>query len=106
MPPSARPVDFDEFYAATAQRLVRQLYALTGDLGDAQDIAQEAYARAWQRWARVSKYEAPEAWVRTVGLRLAVSRWRNAQNAAVAWRRHGPPADQPGMNPEADRHCG
>jgi RNA polymerase sigma-70 factor (ECF subfamily) len=101
MPDSARPLDFEAFYEATVQRLVRQFYALTGDLGDAQDIAQEAYARAWQRWSRVSRYEAPEAWVRTVGLRLAVSRWRKAQNAAVAWRRHGPLPDPPEMDPGA-----
>ncbi len=99
MPDSADSVDFDEFYSATAQRLVRQFYALTGDLGDAQEIAQEAYARAWQRWKQVSRYQAPEAWVRTVGLRLAVSRWRKAHNAAVAWRRLGPPPQRPELDP-------
>lgn len=99
MPESWTSADFDGFYAATVQRLTRQFYGLTGDLGDAQDIAQEAYARAWQRWPRVSQYDSPESWVRTVGIRLAVSHWRKAQKATVAWRRHGPPPDRREMDP-------
>lgn len=71
--------DFDAFYAATAPSLVRQVHAFTGDLAEAQDCVQEAYARAWQRWAKVSEYDAPAAWVRQVACRLAVSRFRRAQ---------------------------
>ncbi|WP_300605145.1 sigma factor [Trebonia sp.] len=41
---------FDEFHAGTAARIVRHACALTGDLDDARDIAQETFARAWQRW--------------------------------------------------------
>lgn len=74
MSSSGSGLDFDEFYAATSQRLVRQFYAMCGDLGEAQDIAQEAYARAWQRWSTVSAYDSPEAWIRTVGIRLAINR--------------------------------
>lgn len=100
MPETEQAGDFEDFYRATAQRLIRHLYALTGDMGDAQDIAQEAYARAWQRWSRISKYEAPEAWVRTVSTRLAVSRWRKAQGARLAFRRIGPTPQQPEPPPD------
>ncbi|HCU50479.1 MAG TPA: hypothetical protein DGG94_11880 [Micromonosporaceae bacterium] len=31
---------------------MRFAYGLTGDLAEAQDFTQEAYARAWQRWRR------------------------------------------------------
>ncbi len=41
--------EFDEFYAATAKRLVGHVYAVTGDMGEAQDVVQEAYIKAWQR---------------------------------------------------------
>ena len=44
---------FDEFYQATSRRLVQYAYALTGDLGTAQDLVQETYLRAWQRWSRL-----------------------------------------------------
>jgi RNA polymerase sigma-70 factor, ECF subfamily len=74
---------FDEFYAGTAARIVRHAYALTGDLDDARDIAQETFARAWQRWSSVSACDSPEAWVRRVATNLAISRWRRAQTARL-----------------------
>jgi RNA polymerase sigma-70 factor (ECF subfamily) len=71
--------DFDAFYAATAPSLVRQVHAFTGDLAEAQDCVQEAFARAWQRWSTVRTYDVPAAWVRQVACRLAVSRFRRLQ---------------------------
>ncbi len=79
--------DFDEFYAATSRRLLGQVYAVTGDLGAAEDAIAEAYARAWQRWPSVQRYDSPEAWVRTVALRVAVSSWRKARNRLRAHSR-------------------
>ncbi|WP_328461521.1 SigE family RNA polymerase sigma factor [Actinoplanes sp. NBC_00393] len=69
-------MDFDGFYRDTSRRLMRYAYGLTGDAGEAQDLVQEAYARAWQRWRRVSRYEDPEAWLRLVVNRLSTDRWR------------------------------
>jgi RNA polymerase sigma-70 factor, ECF subfamily len=91
---------FDAFYAECGPRVVRQLHAMTGDLGDAQDCAQEAFARAWQRWSRVSGLDDPEQWVRTVAWRLAVSRFRRLTTARSALRRHGLPADAPAVSPD------
>ncbi|MFI7608570.1 SigE family RNA polymerase sigma factor [Micromonospora sp. NPDC049366] len=80
---------FEEFYRATRHRVVTVLYALGGDLAEAQDAAQEAYVRAWQRWTKISGYGDPEAWVRTVGYRLLVNRWRKMRNGLAAYRRQG-----------------
>ncbi|NHC15946.1 SigE family RNA polymerase sigma factor [Motilibacter deserti] len=91
---------FDAFYAASSRRVLHALYAMTGDLSEAQDCVQEAYARAWQRWGRVGHYDDPEAWVRTVAWRLAVNRWRRGRNALAALVRHGPPA--PARPPSED----
>lgn len=91
---------FAEFYAGTAAVVVRQVWAMTGDLAEAQDIVQEAYARAWQRWSSVSRHPAPEAWVALAARRLAVSRWRSALVSRRAWRRHGPPPDLPPAAPD------
>jgi len=77
---AARP-PFDEFYANACARIVRHGFALTGDLAEAQDIAQEAFARAWQRWPAVSRCDSPEAWVRRVATNLAASRWRRLRVA-------------------------
>lgn len=97
---AGRQLSYDDFYAASAPRLVGQLHAMTGDLTEAQDCVQEAFARAWRRWDRVQAYDSPEAWVRTVAHRLAVSRFRRTRTGVRALRRHGPPADAPGTTPD------
>ena len=91
MAETAQRPSFDEFYSSAAARLVRHSYALTGDMAEAQDIAQEAFARAWQRWSAVRECDSPEAWVRRVATNLAASRWRRIRVARAA---AGQPAPQ------------
>jgi RNA polymerase sigma-70 factor (ECF subfamily) len=74
--------DFTDFYNASWLRTVACAYAIVGDLGEAEDLAQEAYSRAWPRWSSLRMYDDPAAWVRHVATRLAVSRWRRARIAA------------------------
>jgi DNA-directed RNA polymerase specialized sigma24 family protein len=45
--------DFEDFYQASHLRLVGQLTVLAGNLEDAGDAVQEAFARASTRWARL-----------------------------------------------------
>lgn len=80
--------EFEEFYARSRQSLLGQLYLMTGDLHEAQDVVQEAFVRAWTRRARLDRDAGPEAWIRTVAWRLAVSRWRRRGRSLDAWRRH------------------
>lgn len=68
--------EFDEFYTASFDRLVGQLYAMIGDRDEAQECVQEAFVRAWSHRRQLDRGRAPEAWVRTTAYRLAVSRWR------------------------------
>ena len=75
--------DFEAFYSASSRRLLGHVYAMVGDVAEAEDALQEAYARAWQRWGRVAGYEDPEAWVRTVAYRIAVSSWRRTANGCA-----------------------
>ncbi|MFC9943896.1 SigE family RNA polymerase sigma factor [Streptomyces pratensis] len=91
--------EFDAFYAASVGRIIGQLYAMTGDLAEAQDVVQEAFVRAWERRERLDLNGAPEAWVRTVAWRLAVSRWRRVRTALAFARRQGPPATVPPPEP-------
>ncbi|GAA3393645.1 SigE family RNA polymerase sigma factor [Cryptosporangium minutisporangium] len=87
--------DFGRFYADHFAGLCKQLYAYHGDYAEAQDLAQEAFTRAWLRWAAISRYDDPAAWVRQVAWRLAISRWRRARTALSFVRRqrelHAPP---------------
>ena len=80
------PGEFDAFYLEARQRVLRCVFLVTGDLGEAQDATQEAFVRAWQRWGAIGSYVDPEAWVRTVACRIAVSRWRSLMRRAAALR--------------------
>jgi RNA polymerase sigma-70 factor (ECF subfamily) len=80
--------DFDELYAAHYSGLTVQLYAYFGDRQEAQDVVQEAFCRALQRWKHVSTYEDPVAWVRRVAWNLATSGWRRRRTALAFLRRH------------------
>ena len=93
---TGRERDFAEFYDGTWTRTVACTYALTGDLNEAEDLAQDAYSRAWPRWNTLSAYDDPGAWVRQVATRLAVSRWRRARTAAAfLTRTRGPESVSP-----------
>ena len=82
--------EFTSFYAATFQRLVGQLYAMTGDQAEAQDAVQEAFVRAWARRGKIDRNGAPEAWVRVAAWRIAASRWRRARRRPAADAAGGP----------------
>ncbi|WP_420175589.1 RNA polymerase sigma factor [Luteococcus sp. OSA5] len=73
--------EFDVFYATSYPRVVVQIHALCGNWAEAQDCTQEAFVRAWDRRAQLVRSDYPEAWVRTVAHRLAISRWRKARRA-------------------------
>ncbi|CAN5270003.1 SigE family RNA polymerase sigma factor [soil metagenome] len=63
-------------YDASYRRLVGQLYAVCGELADAEDVVQEAFVRAVQHARKVARTDNPEAWVRTVAVNLSRTRWR------------------------------
>jgi RNA polymerase sigma-70 factor, ECF subfamily len=92
---------FEEFYTATVGRLIGVLFPVTGDLHEAEEIVQEAFARASTRWARLRDYDSPEAWVRRVAMNLAADRGRRLQRQARALLRAGPPAAVPPASVEA-----
>uniref|UniRef100_UPI0037BCC6EA SigE family RNA polymerase sigma factor n=1 Tax=Streptomyces olivaceoviridis TaxID=1921 RepID=UPI0037BCC6EA len=82
------PQEFDAFYAASFSRLTGQLYAMTSDWSEAQDVVQEAFIRAWDRRRTFDPDDAAEAWIRTTARRLAISRWRRLARGLHLARRH------------------
>jgi RNA polymerase sigma-70 factor, ECF subfamily len=87
--------DFDEFYAGNYGRLVVQVFAVTGNLADAEDAVQEAFARASVRWGRVGGYHSPEGWVRRVALNLAFTGLRRARRLVEVFSRAPAPPPVP-----------
>ena len=71
---------FDVLYAAA----YRQAYKLLGDRQEAEDLAQEACARACERWRRLAD---PTAWVVRVTTNLAFDRFRRLRTATRYARR-------------------
>jgi len=92
---------FEEFYAGAVGRLLGQLLPVTGDLHEAEEVVQEAFARASVRWAWLRDYDVPEAWVRRVALNLAAERARRLRRQARALLRLGPPPQVPAASAEA-----
>jgi RNA polymerase sigma-70 factor, ECF subfamily len=91
---------FAAFYASSYRRLLGQLFAVTGDLAEAENVLQEAYVRAFARWSRVGDYDLPEAWVRRVALNLAAMAERSLRRRARALLRLGPPPLVPELSPD------
>ncbi|MEV5764889.1 sigma-70 family RNA polymerase sigma factor [Micromonospora sp. NPDC052213] len=92
-----------ELYAAAASRLVSQLFAITGDYAEAQDVVQDAFVRALARPGRFGQVEHPEAWLRTVALNIARSRHRRRMvfaRLALSGQLDGGQRGAPGMSPD------
>ena len=70
--------DLSEFYSAEYPRLVGVLTLYCGDGELANDLAQEAMARACRDWSKVSGLDSPQAWVYRVGMNLAHSWFRRS----------------------------
>ena len=59
----ADPEGFDEFFAAHHLAVFRTVALACGDSDVAEDATQEAFARAYLRWRRVSAMARPVGWV-------------------------------------------
>jgi RNA polymerase sigma-70 factor (sigma-E family) len=68
--------EFDGFMRGRWPAMVRLAYALTGDVGHAEDVAQAAFARAYASWGRVRGAGNPDAYVRRIVINEHRSRLR------------------------------
>ena len=64
---------FEDFYGAHRDELARALGLALRDAALGAEAADEALARACQRWSQVSSYANPQGWVFRVGLNWARS---------------------------------
>jgi RNA polymerase sigma-70 factor (sigma-E family) len=75
--------EFADFYASSRDDCLRAVYASVGDRQEAEDLVAEAFAKAWARWATVTRHPAPRAWVVRTALNARISRWRRRQREIV-----------------------
>src|SRR4029453_15832952 len=55
---------YDEVFRAEHGSIVRTAFLVTGDRETAREVAQEAFAELYVRWAKVRTYDRPGAWGR------------------------------------------
>jgi RNA polymerase sigma-70 factor (ECF subfamily) len=72
---------FEDFFSATNQRLFTALWLVTGDRFEAEEIAQEAFLRVFERWDRVGGLEDPESYVFRTAMNVFRNRYRRASLA-------------------------
>ena len=75
---------FDTFYRREYPQMVSVVYALTGQRWAAEELAQEAFIRAYRSWETVSGYDKPGSWLRRVTINLATSHLRRRITEAKA----------------------
>jgi RNA polymerase sigma-70 factor (ECF subfamily) len=68
--------DFEAFFESEHERLFQALLLLTASYHDADELAQEALLRAYERWDRVGAMDSPVGYVYRTALNLHRSRIR------------------------------
>lgn len=71
------PLSFEEFFQTEYSGLVRACFLLSADMAEAEELAQEAMARAFERWERVARMESPGGYVYQTALNLNRKRLRH-----------------------------
>lgn len=74
---------FEDYVHASGARLKRLAFLLTGDLHQAEDLLQTAYAKAMPHWRKMRGYDSPDAYMRRVMVSIRTSWWRRSRDREV-----------------------
>jgi RNA polymerase sigma-70 factor (ECF subfamily) len=69
---------FEDFYEATFRRLFTALCLVTWNRHEAEEVAQEAFVRVFERWEHVRVLEDPTGYLFRVSMNVFRSRYRRA----------------------------
>ncbi len=75
-------LDFREFFEGEYRRLAKALFLMTGDPFEADELAQEALVRVFERWDRVRVMASPAGYLYRTALNLSRSRVRRLASRA------------------------
>jgi len=101
--------DFDGFFVESYPGVARALYLALGSSEEAEDAAQEVFARAFRKWDSVAQMERPGTWVFVVAVREGrrVRRKRSRELfAARAGRDEIDPAEHVTLSHDLERALG
>ena len=71
-------IGFEPWYVREHPKLVSALTVVAGNPAVAAEAADEAFARAYERWGRVSVMASPGGWTYRTALHVVRRRWRRA----------------------------
>ena len=74
-------VPFEGFFEDHTQRLYAHLCLITGNRAEAEELAQEAFLKVWERWERVAAMEEPVGYLYATAMNLFRKRYRRAKLA-------------------------
>jgi RNA polymerase sigma-70 factor (ECF subfamily) len=78
-------LEFEEFFHREHRRLGQALFLLTGNRGEAEDLAQEALTRAFERWDRIRATESPTGYVYRIAVNAYRKRLRRLRRPSQIW---------------------
>jgi RNA polymerase sigma-70 factor (sigma-E family) len=73
---------FEAFFEANYEPVLRAVYLITGDRHEAEDLAQEAFVKAYERWDSLREMHNPAGYVYRTALNAHRSRLRRIAVAA------------------------
>jgi RNA polymerase sigma factor (sigma-70 family) len=78
-------LDFEEFFQRERSRLGKAFFLLTGNREEAEDLAQEALTRAFERWDRIATADSPVGYVYAIGVNVYRKRVRRFLRSPRVW---------------------
>jgi RNA polymerase sigma-70 factor (ECF subfamily) len=67
---------FEDFFRGQTQNLYAHLCLITGNRAEAEELAQDAFLRLWERWDRVADMEEPVGYLYRTAMNLFRKRYR------------------------------
>jgi RNA polymerase sigma-70 factor (ECF subfamily) len=89
--PAQQAIDFADFFRAEFAAVTRTAYLVLHDRDAAEDVSQDAFTQLHLHWAKISRYDRPDAWVRRVAIRLAIRAARRQHILGTLLGRLEPP---------------
>jgi RNA polymerase sigma-70 factor (ECF subfamily) len=80
-PVASESLTFEEFFESEKDRLFRILCVITASRVEAEDLAQEAFIKVFERWPTVASMEDPAGYLHRTAMNLFRSQYRRAATA-------------------------
>jgi len=84
---------FETFFGLHNGDLMAALWLITRNRHEAEEIAQEAFLRMWERWDRIAVMDDPEGYLYRTAMNVFRSRFHRAALAIKRLGRSSPPDD-------------